>query len=81
MRGGRKQAKLACGRPLDGRVRARVGQHAHTYSLWKPAFLTSRHPDHNELGECCPVYGNLDCFAFALELSFAEDSLLDAQSA
>jgi hypothetical protein len=22
MRGGRKQAKLACGRPLDGRVRA-----------------------------------------------------------
>ncbi len=26
MRGGRKQAKLACGRPLDGRVRAHAGK-------------------------------------------------------
>jgi len=27
MRGGRKQAKLACGRPLDGRVRRLVKAH------------------------------------------------------
>ena len=34
MRGGRKQAKLACGRPLDGRVRRLVAD-AHEFDATK----------------------------------------------
>src|SRR2546427_11917665 len=33
MRGGRKQAKLACGRPLDGRVRLHSRQHGEKWPL------------------------------------------------